>query len=335
MYHEQVRYIQSKSNEVENHKKAVENDRRILDISIKESSDVQVLLESRKLQNQLENHKRLLTQISTTCCDCTLQFKISGNVDEILNMIDEHIKISCDTSSCNIAFKSVVEDCSDRDTKWMEDIICTSEFDYLLNDIICLKGETIKIGPQKQKHSGYTCTQKEKVGSAYYKYQEADKVCSKVEPIEIDWQKQKHSGYTCTQKEKVGSSDLKFQEADKVCSKDEPIEIDRQKQKHSGYTCTQKEKVGSSDLKFQEADKVCSKDEPIEIDRQKQKHSGYTCTQKEKVDSSYFKYQEADKVCSKDEPIIIYPQKQKRSGYTCPQKQKASSEEKSHYWDKR
>ena len=68
------------------------------------------MIESRKLQKQLENHKRLLKQMATTSCDCTLQFKISSNVDEMLNRIVENIKISCDTSSCNIAFKSVVED---------------------------------------------------------------------------------------------------------------------------------------------------------------------------------------------------------------------------------
>ena len=40
----------------------------------------------------------------------------------MLNMLEENIQISCDTSSCNIAFKSVVEDnndtedeCSDSD----------------------------------------------------------------------------------------------------------------------------------------------------------------------------------------------------------------------------
>jgi hypothetical protein len=38
LYQEQVCYIQSKSSEVQNHKKAVENDRRILGISIKEAS---------------------------------------------------------------------------------------------------------------------------------------------------------------------------------------------------------------------------------------------------------------------------------------------------------
>ena len=115
LYQEQVCYIQSKSSEVQNHKKAVENDRRILDISIKEASDVQVLLESIKLQKQLENHKGLLKQMATTSCDCTLQFKISSNANKIFNMIDENIKISCDTSSCNIAFKSVVEDNSDTE----------------------------------------------------------------------------------------------------------------------------------------------------------------------------------------------------------------------------
>ena len=93
----------------------MENDRRILDISIKEASDVQVLLESKKLQKQLENNKHLLKQISTTCCDCTLQYRISGNVDEMVNRIEENIKISCDTSSCNIAFKSVVEDNNDTE----------------------------------------------------------------------------------------------------------------------------------------------------------------------------------------------------------------------------
>ena len=121
--YQEVCYIQSKSSEVQNHKKAVENDRRILGISIKEASDVQVLLESTKLQKQLENHKRLLKQISTTCCDCTLLYRISRNVDEMVNRIEENIKISCDTSSCNIAFKSVVEnnsdtekECNDSDT---------------------------------------------------------------------------------------------------------------------------------------------------------------------------------------------------------------------------
>jgi hypothetical protein len=115
LYQEQVCYIQSKSSEVQNHKKAVENDRRILGISIKEASDVQVLLESTKLQKQLENHKRLLKQMATTSCDCTLQFKISSNANTMFNMIDENIKISCDTSSCNIAFKSVVEDNNDTE----------------------------------------------------------------------------------------------------------------------------------------------------------------------------------------------------------------------------
>jgi hypothetical protein len=110
LYQEQVCYIQSKSSEVQNHKKAVENDRRILGISIKEASDVQVLIESRKIQKQLEHHKRLLKQMATTTCDCTLQFNISGNGDEMLNRIEENIQISCNTSSCNIAFKSVVED---------------------------------------------------------------------------------------------------------------------------------------------------------------------------------------------------------------------------------
>jgi hypothetical protein len=88
----------------------VENDRRILGISIKEASDVQVLIKSRKIQKQLEYHKGLLKQNSTTSCDCILQFKISSNVDEMLTMIGENIQISCDTSSCNIAFKSVVKD---------------------------------------------------------------------------------------------------------------------------------------------------------------------------------------------------------------------------------
>ena len=113
--YQEVCYIQSKSSEVQNHKKAVENDRRILGISIKEASDVQVLLESTKLQKQLENHKRLLKQMATTSCDCTLQFKISSNANTMFNMIDENIKISCDTSSCNIAFKSVVEDNNDTE----------------------------------------------------------------------------------------------------------------------------------------------------------------------------------------------------------------------------
>jgi hypothetical protein len=110
LYQEQVCYTQSKSSEVQNHKKAVENDRRILGITIKEASVVQVLIESKKLQKQLENHTHLLKQISTTCCDCTLQYRISSNVDEMVNRIEENIKISCDTSSCSIAFKSVVKD---------------------------------------------------------------------------------------------------------------------------------------------------------------------------------------------------------------------------------
>ena len=121
MYQEQVCYIQSKSSEVQNHKKTVENDRRILGISIKEASVVQVLIESKKLQKQLENHKRLLKQISTTCCDCSLQLKISSNVDEMVNRIEENIHSSCDTSSCSIAFKSVMEDNSATDMKWKDD----------------------------------------------------------------------------------------------------------------------------------------------------------------------------------------------------------------------
>ena len=127
LYQEQICYIQSKSSEVQNHKKAVENDRRILDISIKEASDVQVLLESIKLQKQLENHKRLLKQMATTSCDCTLQFKISSNANKMFNMIDENIQISCDTSSCNIAFKSVVEDNNDTEDE------CNDSDDY--NDV--------------------------------------------------------------------------------------------------------------------------------------------------------------------------------------------------------
>jgi hypothetical protein len=87
------------------------------------------------LQKQLENHKGLLKQMATTSCDCTLQLKISGNVDEKVNIIDEHIQISCDTSSCTIAFKSVVEDSSDIDRNWKEDIICSSDFDYEQDDI--------------------------------------------------------------------------------------------------------------------------------------------------------------------------------------------------------
>jgi hypothetical protein len=127
MYQEQVCYIQSKSSEVQNHKKAVENDRRILGISIKEASVVQVLIESKKLQKQLENHKRLLKQISTTCCDCTLLYRISRNVDEMVNRIEENIKISCDTSSCNIAFKSVVENNSDTEKECNDSDTC---YDY-------------------------------------------------------------------------------------------------------------------------------------------------------------------------------------------------------------
>jgi hypothetical protein len=136
LYQEQVCYTQSKSSEVQNHKKAVENDRRILGITIKEASVVQVLIESKKLQKQLENHTHLLKQISTTCCDCTLLYRISRNVDEMVNRIEENIKISCETSSCNIAFKSVVEnnsdtekECNDSDTYYDYPVALYTLFD--------------------------------------------------------------------------------------------------------------------------------------------------------------------------------------------------------------
>ena len=39
----------------------------------------------------------------------------------MVNRIEENIHSSCDTSSCNIAFKSVMEDNSATDMKWKDD----------------------------------------------------------------------------------------------------------------------------------------------------------------------------------------------------------------------
>jgi hypothetical protein len=39
----------------------------------------------------------------------------------MVNRIEENIHSSCDTSSCNIAFKRVMEDNSATDMKWKDD----------------------------------------------------------------------------------------------------------------------------------------------------------------------------------------------------------------------
>ncbi|CAC5389065.1 TRIM56 [Mytilus coruscus] len=84
--------IQASIDSIENKQKTVTNSRQILEVAEREASDVQVMIEVKKIKRQIEQCK---FELQRKCDICEIEFQFTKNVDEVDSIFEKICILNC------------------------------------------------------------------------------------------------------------------------------------------------------------------------------------------------------------------------------------------------
>ncbi|CAC5383658.1 unnamed protein product [Mytilus coruscus] len=117
--------LEASISSLENKKKTVANTKQILEVTEKEASNVQVMIEVQKIKRQIDQHKLGLQGTSTIS---EIEFQFSKNVDEVDKMLEKICILNCNRKSLTLDLSSV-----EAELKLVDTSSSSSEVEDLLN----------------------------------------------------------------------------------------------------------------------------------------------------------------------------------------------------------
>ncbi|XP_076087659.1 uncharacterized protein LOC143058079 [Mytilus galloprovincialis] len=102
-FEEEKSKLESSITDLENKKKTVLNTKQILEITVKEASNVQVMIEVQKVKRQIDQHLLTLER-KLTVSEINFQFK--KNVDEVYKMLENICDLNCSKKSKTLELSS-------------------------------------------------------------------------------------------------------------------------------------------------------------------------------------------------------------------------------------